>query len=57
MEGNRDEAERCIDIALIALNAGNLQRAEKFLKKADSLYPLSYAKGIIKILILIFISH
>lgn len=45
MDGNRDEAERCIDIALDALGSLNFQRAQKFLRKAESLYPTQKAKG------------
>uniref|UniRef100_A0A1L8DU48 Putative dnaj molecular chaperone similarity domain protein n=1 Tax=Nyssomyia neivai TaxID=330878 RepID=A0A1L8DU48_9DIPT len=39
MEGNRDEAKRCIDIAYKYLRAGDLDRARKFLVKAEKLYP------------------
>lgn len=45
MDGNKDEAQRCISIALEAAKTGDLQRAEKFLRKADSLYPSQRAKG------------
>lgn len=45
MDGNRDEAERCIDIAIDALDSLNFQRAQKFLRKAESLYPTQKAKG------------
>lgn len=45
MDGNKDEAQRCINIALDAAKSGDLQRAEKFLRKADSLYPSQKAKG------------
>lgn len=45
MDGNKDEAQRCINIALEAAKSGNLQRAEKFLRKADNLYPSQKAKG------------
>lgn len=46
MEVNRDEAERCIDIALASLKNGDIERAEKFLRKADNLFPTQKAKGI-----------
>lgn len=49
MDGNKDEANRCINIALEAAKLGNLQRAEKFLRKADSLYPSQKAKGLYNI--------
>lgn len=45
MDGNRDEAERCIEIAVNALREAKLDKAEKFLKKAESLYPTQKAKG------------
>lgn len=37
---NKDEAERCRDIAARALQQGNHDKAIKFLKKSLSLYPL-----------------
>lgn len=45
MESNRDEAEKCIQIAAQALRESKLEKAEKFLKKADKLYPSQKAKG------------
>lgn len=45
MESNRDEAERCIEIAVQALRQAKLEKAEKFLKKAENLYPTQKAKG------------
>lgn len=45
MDGNRDEAERCIEIAVNALREAKLDKAEKFLKKAENLYPTQKAKG------------
>lgn len=45
MEGNRDEAEKCIGIAREALEAGNRERALRFLNKAQKLYPTETAKG------------
>lgn len=43
MESNRDEAERCIEIAKGSLRDGKLDRAEKFLRKADALFPTTAA--------------
>uniref|UniRef100_G3SIS9 DnaJ homolog subfamily B member 14 n=1 Tax=Gorilla gorilla gorilla TaxID=9595 RepID=G3SIS9_GORGO len=43
MEGNRDEAEKCVDIAQEALNAGNREKVQRFLQKAEKLYPLPLA--------------
>ncbi|XP_013863218.1 dnaJ homolog subfamily B member 14 [Austrofundulus limnaeus] len=44
MEGNRDEAEKCIKIATKALEAGDKEKALKFLNKAEKLYPTDRAK-------------
>lgn len=45
MEVNKDEAERCIQIAKEALKRGNVERSEKFLRKAENLFPTQQAKG------------
>ena len=45
MEGNRDEAERCIEFAERFVLEGKIDKAEKFLNKAERLYPTSRAKG------------
>lgn len=45
MEGNRDEADRCIEIGIKALSEGKIEKAEKFFTKADNLYPTDKAKG------------
>lgn len=45
MDGNKDEASRCIDIALNALKQGDVQRAEKFARKAENLFPTEQAKS------------
>lgn len=47
IEGNKDEAYRCIDIAIHALSEGKLEKAEKFLLKAEKLYPSQRAKDIL----------
>ncbi|KAJ6636218.1 DnaJ like subfamily B member 12 [Pseudolycoriella hygida] len=47
MEVNRDEAERCIEIAIDALKSGNVDRSEKFLRKAESLFPSQRAKDLL----------
>ncbi|XP_029453008.1 dnaJ homolog subfamily B member 14 isoform X2 [Rhinatrema bivittatum] len=48
MEGNRDEAERCLHIARAALQAGERQRALRFLHKAEKLYPTPAAKALLE---------
>ncbi|XP_034044416.1 dnaJ homolog subfamily B member 14 [Thalassophryne amazonica] len=47
MEGNRDEAEKCINIASKALEAGDKEKALKFLNKAEKLYPTDRAKALL----------
>uniref|UniRef100_A0A8D0FNP6 DnaJ heat shock protein family (Hsp40) member B14 n=1 Tax=Strix occidentalis caurina TaxID=311401 RepID=A0A8D0FNP6_STROC len=48
MEGNRDEAEKCIGIAREALEAGNRDRALRFLGKAQKLYPTETARVLLE---------
>ncbi|XP_035179948.1 dnaJ homolog subfamily B member 14 isoform X1 [Oxyura jamaicensis] len=48
MEGNRDEAEKCIGIAREALEAGNRDRALRFLGKAQKLYPTDTARVLLE---------
>lgn len=45
MEVNKDEAERCIEVAEKFVLEGKFDRAEKFLGKAEKLYPTQKAKG------------
>ncbi|MED6271896.1 DnaJ subfamily B member 14 [Ilyodon furcidens] len=47
MEGNRDEAEKCINIATKVLEAGDKEKALKFLYKAEKLYPTDRAKALL----------
>lgn len=48
MEVNRDEAERCIDIATAALSNDLPEKAQRFLEKAQRLFPTEKAKGELK---------
>lgn len=48
MEGNRDEAERCIEIAERCILDGKREKAEKFLMKAEKLYTTPKAKGMLR---------
>lgn len=48
MEVNRDEAERCIDIATAALSNDQPEKAQRFLEKAQRLFPTAKAKGELK---------
>ena len=45
MEGNKDEAERCIELAQQSFNTGDREKAERLLKKAERLFPTQKAKG------------
>ena len=35
----RDEADKCLEIAVRAVREGNKEKAEKFVKKAEKLFP------------------
>ncbi|MFT7807193.1 dnaJ homolog subfamily B member 12 [Arapaima gigas] len=48
MEVNRDEAKRCVDIALTALRNKQLDKAVKFLEKAQRLFPTDEAKALLQ---------
>lgn len=48
MEVNRDEAERCIDIATAALSNDLPEKAQRFLEKAQRLFPTEKARGELK---------
>lgn len=45
MEGNKDEAARCIELAEKYIKEKNRDKAERFLHKAEKLYPTQKAKG------------
>lgn len=45
MESNKDEAERCISIALKAIQSNQPDRALRFLDKAQRLYPTPRVSG------------
>ena len=45
MEGNRDDSEKCINIAIKSLQAGDKEKAVRFLTKAQRLYPSKRAEG------------
>ena len=45
MESNKDEAERCISIALKAIQSNQPDRALRFLEKAQRLYPTPRVHG------------
>lgn len=45
MEVNRDEAERCFEIAIEALENAQPEKARRFLEKAQRLFPTRRAQG------------
>lgn len=53
MYGHKEEAEKCFEIAENALTEGNVERAIKFLEKAERLHSTTKAKGNNKIQLLI----
>ncbi|XP_056285846.1 dnaJ homolog subfamily B member 12b [Pseudoliparis swirei] len=50
MEVNRGEAERCIDIATAALTNDQPDKAQKFLEKAQRLFPTEKAKVLLELI-------
>ncbi|XP_027717153.1 dnaJ homolog subfamily B member 12 [Vombatus ursinus] len=51
MESNKDEAERCITIALSAIKSRQPERALRFLEKAQRLYPTPRVRALIESLV------
>ncbi|XP_050517392.1 dnaJ homolog subfamily B member 12 [Diabrotica virgifera virgifera] len=47
MEGNKDEALRCVDLAEKFIQEKNRQKAEKYLNKAEKLFPTDKAKDLL----------
>ncbi|XP_068610842.1 dnaJ homolog subfamily B member 12b isoform X2 [Brachionichthys hirsutus] len=50
MEVNRDEAERCIDIATAALTNEQPEKAQRFLEKAQRLFPTQKATVLLELI-------
>ncbi|KAG9485126.1 hypothetical protein GDO78_008300, partial [Eleutherodactylus coqui] len=48
MESNRDEAERCISIALEAIKVQNNEKALRFLEKARRLFPTDQIRDLME---------
>lgn len=42
---NKDEAERCIDIAINSIRNNEAEKAKRFLEKAQKLFPTDRANG------------
>ncbi|XP_019715018.1 dnaJ homolog subfamily B member 12-like [Hippocampus comes] len=47
MDSNKDEAERCIKIALNAVSNNQPDKARKFLEKAQRLFPTDQAQNLL----------
>lgn len=45
MEGNKDEAKKCLEIARRYLAKGDKEKAKRFLSKSQKLYPLKEAES------------
>ncbi|XP_034050441.1 dnaJ homolog subfamily B member 12b [Thalassophryne amazonica] len=50
MEVNRDEAERCFDIAAAAFTNGQLEKARRFLDKAQRLFPTEQGQALLDLI-------
>ncbi|XP_057682957.1 dnaJ homolog subfamily B member 12b isoform X2 [Corythoichthys intestinalis] len=50
MEVNRDEAERCVDIAAAALSSEQPDKARRFLEKAQRLFPTEKARVLLDLM-------
>ncbi|XDV50414.1 hypothetical protein PO909_019476 [Leuciscus waleckii] len=48
MESNKDEAERCIEIAIAALRDHELDKSRRFLEKAQRLFPTDKARSLLE---------
>uniref|UniRef100_A0A182J1W6 J domain-containing protein n=1 Tax=Anopheles atroparvus TaxID=41427 RepID=A0A182J1W6_ANOAO len=48
MEVNKEQAERCVTMGSFYLKVGDLEKAEKFLKKSISMYPTREAELLLK---------
>ncbi|XP_076855769.1 dnaJ homolog subfamily B member 12b [Brachyhypopomus gauderio] len=48
MEVNKDEAERCIEIAINAVRSNQADKARRFLEKAQRLFPTDQAKALLE---------
>ncbi|XP_077133895.1 dnaJ homolog subfamily B member 14 [Ranitomeya variabilis] len=48
MEGNKDEADRCLQIGKAALLVGDREKGRRFLSKAERLYPSTEARELLE---------
>ncbi|XP_037089628.1 dnaJ homolog subfamily B member 12-like [Pollicipes pollicipes] len=50
MDANKGEAERCIEAAKRAVNAGEREKAVRLLRKAEKMYPTEAAQSLLELL-------
>lgn len=51
-DGNKDEAEKCFNLAQKYFQEGNRDKASRFAQKAERLYPSQKSRGELKIILL-----
>ena len=49
MESNRDEADKCLELAMKYVRQGNKEKAERFVRKAEKLFPSRRIQEVVKI--------
>lgn len=47
MDSNRDDAERCLDLASKALATGDIEKASRFVEKSKRMYPLPEIQNVL----------
>jgi len=50
MESNKDEADKCLELALRFIRQGQKEKAEKFVRKAERLYPSSRIQEVLNLI-------
>jgi len=50
MESNKDEADKCLELALKFIRQGQREKAEKFVRKAERLYPSSRIQEVLNLI-------
>ena len=48
MESNRDEADKCLELAMKYVRQGNKEKAERFVRKAEKLFPSRRIQEVLK---------
>jgi len=49
MESNRDEADKCLELAMKYVRQGNKDKAERFVRKAEKLFPSSRIQEVLNL--------